>query len=125
MTFRPEESIDADLVCALCEYRRPTQAFVNEYGTIAVGWGFCPHCDDPAPMGVQIHRTPELPAESYIETLIKEAKEALVTPVPLTAGQSSARNRRLNRYIDRLYHTRNLISEARITLERARHELGG
>ncbi|MCY4448030.1 MAG: hypothetical protein OXE02_04200 [Chloroflexi bacterium] len=125
MTFRPEESIDADLVCALCEHRRPATAHVNEYGTIAVGSGLCPDCDDTEPMVVQIHRTPELPAENYIETLIKEAKEALANPVPLTAAQSRVRNRRLNRYIDRLSHARNLIGEARRTLESARRELSG
>ena len=124
MTFRPEESIDADLACALCDYRKRATAHVNEYGTIAVGSGFCPECDDTEPMGVEVHRTPELPAESYIETLIKEAKEALANPVPLTAAQSRVRNRRLNRYIDRLSHARNLIGEARNTLERARRELG-
>ena len=74
MTFQPEESIDADLVCLVCEHRQPTTAHVNEYGTIAVSPGFCPDCDDTEPMVVQIHRTPEMPAESYIETLIKEAQ---------------------------------------------------
>ena len=124
MTFEPEESIDADLVCLVCEHRRPALAHVNEYGTIAVGSGLCPDCDDTEPLVVQIHRTPELPAESYIETLIKEAREALAKPAPLTAVQSRARNRRLNRYIDRLHHARNLISEARNTLEGARREVG-
>ena len=125
MTFRPEESIDADLVCALCEYRKPATAHVNEYGTIAVSSGFCPNCDDTEPLGVELHRTPELPAESYIETLIKEAREALATPVPLNAVQSRVRNRRLNRYIDRLSHARNLIGQARRNLEEARRELSG
>ena len=123
MTFQPEERIDADLVCLVCEYRKPTTAHVNEYGTIAVGSGLCPDCDDTEPMGVEVHRAPELPAESYIETLIKEAKEALAKPVPLTAAQSRVRNRRLDRYIDRLSHARNLIGEGRRTLEGARREL--
>ena len=124
MTFQPEESIDADLVCLVCEHRQPTTAHVNEYGTIAVSPGFCPDCDDTEPMVVQVHRTPELPAESYIETLIREAREALAKPAPLTAAQSRVRTQRLNRYIDRLYHARNLISEARNTLEGVRRELG-
>ncbi|MDE2884843.1 MAG: hypothetical protein OXO53_07075 [Chloroflexota bacterium] len=125
MTFRPEENIDADLVCALCEYRKAATAHANEYGTIAVSSGLCPNCDDTEPMGVELHRTPELPAESYIDTLIKEAREALATPVPLNAVQSRVRNRRLNRYIDRLSHARNLIGQARRTLEEARRELSG
>ena len=124
MTFEPEESIDTDLVCLVCEHRQSTTAYVNEYGTIAVSSGLCPDCDDTEPMVVQIHWTPELPAESYIGTLIKEAQEALAKPVPLTAAQSRVRTRRLNRYIDRLHHARNLVSEARNTLERARRELG-
>ena len=124
MTFQTEESIDADLVCLVCEHRQPALAHVNGYGTIAVSSGLCPECDDTEPMVVQVHRTPELPAESYIETLIKEAREALTKPVPLTAAQSRARTRRLNRYIDRLHHARNLISEARNTIESARREVG-
>ena len=124
MTFQPEESIDSDRVCLVCEHRQPALAHVNEYGTIAVSSGFCPDCDDTEPMVVQVHRTPEMPAERYIETLIKEAHESLAKPVPLTAAQSRVRSRRLNRYIDRLSHARNLVSEARNTLEDARRELG-
>ncbi len=124
MTFEPEESIDADLVCLVCEHRQPTTAHVNEYGTIAVGSGLCPECDDTEPMVVQIRRTPEMPAESYIETLIKEASEALAKPATLTPAQSRARTRRLDRYIHRLYHARNLVSEARNVLEGARREVG-
>lgn len=124
MTFQPEESIDSDRVCLVCEHRQPALAHVNEYGTIAVSSGFCPDCDDTEPMVVQVHRTPEMPAERYIETLIKEAHESLAKPVSLAAAKSRARNRRLNRYIDRLSHARNLVSEARNTLEDARRELG-
>ncbi len=124
MTFRPDRSIDAELVCATCGHRRHVLAFVNEAGSIAVGWGFCPHCDDPAPMGAQIHRTPELPPQGYFETLIREARDELARPKPLTAAQSRARNRRIRRYLDRLYHVRNLVNEARNTLEGARRELG-
>ena len=124
MTFQPEESIDADLVCLVCEHRQPTTAHVNEYGTIAVSSGLCPECDDTEPMVVQVHRTPELPAESYFERLIREARDELARPKPLTAAQSRARNRQLRRYLDRLYRVRNLVSEARNILEGARHELG-
>ena len=97
---------------------------MNEYGTIAVGSGLCPECDDTEPMVVQIHRTPELPAGSYFERLIREARDELARPKPLTAAQSRARNRRLRRYLDRLYRVRNLVSEARNILEGARRELG-
>ena len=124
MTFEPEESIDTDLVCLVCEHRQPTTAHLNEYGTIAIGSGLCPECDDTEPMVVQIHRTLELPAGSYFERLIREARDELARPKPLTAAQSRARNRRLKRYLDRLYRVRNLVSEARNILEGARRELG-
>ena len=80
MTFTPEASINAEHVCSLCGYRRPTVASVDEQGTIAVRWELCPHCDDPAPMGVELHRTPELPAESYIETLISVSQSTPTLP---------------------------------------------